>query len=170
MPAYQAVVRARDGRKLRKSFSKLDEAVGWRDETRVGVRQRTVVTPTSVTFREYAERWPDGARTGINLTRDLSAYKPSTTRAYAKHIKRIYPMLGRCDSLTSTYRTCKMRRTNSPRLDCPRRACVTHSTRFGRSAPGQARAADCDQPDDWARVEGARTGAVIGSIDPSGSR
>lgn len=94
MPAYQAVVRARDGRKLRKSFSKLDEAVGWRDETRVGVRQRTVVTPTSVTFREYAERWLDGARTGINLTRDLSAYKPSTTRAYAKHIKRIYPMLG----------------------------------------------------------------------------
>lgn len=93
-PAYEAVVRARDGRKLRKSFRNLTDAVAWRDETRTGVRNRTIVTPRSVTFREYAEQWLDGARTGINLTRDLSAYKPSTTRAYAKHIRRVYPMLG----------------------------------------------------------------------------
>ncbi len=94
-PAYQAVVRARDGRKLRRSFRKLSDAVAWRDEARIGVRQRTVITPTSLTFREYAERWLEGARAGINLTRDLSAYKPSTVRSYAKHIKRVYPALGR---------------------------------------------------------------------------
>jgi integrase len=93
-PAYEAVVRARDGRKLRHSSRKLSDAVAWRDETRVGVRQRTVISPTSVTFREYAEQWLEGARNGTNLTRDLSAYKPSTSRAYAKHIKRIYPALG----------------------------------------------------------------------------
>lgn len=93
-PSYQAVVRARDGRKLRKSFRKLEDAKSWRDETRVGVRRRTVIAPTSVTFREYAERWLEGARTGVNLTRELSAYKPSTCRAYSKHIKRIYPALG----------------------------------------------------------------------------
>lgn len=55
---------------------------------------RTVAGPTHVTFREYAERWLDGARTGINLTRDLNSYKPSTVRAYSKHIKRLYPMVG----------------------------------------------------------------------------
>ena len=87
-------MRARDGRKLRRSFRKLSDAVTWRDETRIGVRQRTVVTPTSVTFREYAERWLEGARNGTNLTRDLGAYKPSTVRAYSKHIKRAYPALG----------------------------------------------------------------------------
>ena len=53
-----------------------------------------MISPTSLTFREYAEHWLEGARTGMNLTRDLSAYKPSTVRAYAKHIKRIYPALG----------------------------------------------------------------------------
>jgi integrase len=93
-PAYEAVVRGRDRRKLRRSFRKLEDAVAWRDSTRVGVRNRTVVTPTTVTFRDYAERWLDGARTGVNLTRDLSPYKPSTCRAYAKHIKRIYPAVG----------------------------------------------------------------------------
>jgi integrase len=93
-PSYQAVVRARDGRKLRRSFRKLSDAVAWRDETRTGVRRRTVIAPTSVTFREYAERWLEGMRDGTNLTRDLSAYKPSTVRSYAKHIKRIYPAIG----------------------------------------------------------------------------
>ena len=87
-------MRARNGRKLRRSFHKLNDAVAWRDETRVGVRQRTVVVPTWITFREYAERWLEGAHNGTNLTRDLSAYKPSTCRAYSKHIKRIYPALG----------------------------------------------------------------------------
>jgi hypothetical protein len=93
-PSYQAVVRARDGRKLRKSFRKITDAVAWRDEIRVGVRNRTVITSTTITFREYAEKWLEGARTGVNLTRDLSPYKPSTVRAYAKHIKRIYPAIG----------------------------------------------------------------------------
>jgi hypothetical protein len=83
-PSYQAVVRARDDRKLRKSFRGLSDAIAWRDETRVGVRRRTVISPTSLTFREFAERWLEGARTGTNLTRDLAAYKPSTVRAYAK--------------------------------------------------------------------------------------
>ena len=93
-PSYQAVVRARDGRKLRKSFRGLGDAIAWRDEMRVGVRKRTVVSPTSLTFHEYAEQWLEGVRSGTNLTRDLAAYKPSTVRAYAKHIKRIYPALG----------------------------------------------------------------------------
>jgi integrase len=93
-PSYQAVVRARDGRKLRKSFRVLSDAIAWRDEMRVGVRKRTVISPTSLTFHEYAEQWLEGVRTGTNLTRDLAAYKPSTVRAYAKHIKRIYPALG----------------------------------------------------------------------------
>ena len=93
-PSYQAVVRARDGRKLRKSFRSQSDAIAWRDETRVGVRKRTVISPTSITFRVYAERWLEGARTGTNLTRDLAAYKPSTCRAYAKHIMRIYPAVG----------------------------------------------------------------------------
>jgi integrase len=84
----------RDGRKLRKSFRKQADAVAWRDEMRVGVRRRTVIAPTSVTFREYAERWLAGARDGTNLTRDLSAYKPSTVRSYTKHIGRIYPAIG----------------------------------------------------------------------------
>jgi integrase len=58
------------------------------------VRNRTVVSPTAVTFRDYAEQWLQGARTGVNLTRDLSVYKPSTVRAYSKHIRRVYPMVG----------------------------------------------------------------------------
>jgi hypothetical protein len=93
-PAYQTVVRARDGRKLRKSFRKLSDAVAWRDSTRTAVRNRTVVGTTTVIFRDYAEAWLDGCRTGVNLTRELSVYKPSTVRAYAKHIRRIYPMVG----------------------------------------------------------------------------
>jgi len=59
-----------------------------------GSARRTIVSPTGVTFEAYADRWLDGARSGINLTRDLNPYKPSTVRAYAKHIRRVYPMVG----------------------------------------------------------------------------
>lgn len=93
--SYEAVVPGRDGRKHRKSFRELADAVAWRDATRTGVRNRTVIAPTSITFRQYAEQWLADARTGVNLTRDLSTYKPSTLRAYSKHIKRVYPMIGR---------------------------------------------------------------------------
>jgi integrase len=30
----------------------------------------------------------------VNLTRDLSVYKPSTVRGYTKHIRRVYPAIG----------------------------------------------------------------------------
>jgi integrase len=93
-PAYEAVVNGRDGRKHRRSFRRLTDAVQWRDSTRQGVRARTVVTPTAIVFKDYAEEWLDGCRTGVNLTRDLNVYKPSTIRGYAKHIRRIYPIVG----------------------------------------------------------------------------
>ena len=93
-PSYQAVVNLRDGRRLRKSFRKLAEAIVWREEKRVDRRKRVVIAPTTVTFEQYAEQWLAAMREGRHLTRDQSVYKPSTQRAYAKHIKRIYPMIG----------------------------------------------------------------------------
>ena len=93
-PSYEAVVKTKDGRKLRKSFRRREDAVRWRDRLRVGVRNRTVTAPTSTTFRQYAQQWLAGARTGVNLTRDLQTYKPWTVRSYAKHIKRLYPAIG----------------------------------------------------------------------------
>jgi hypothetical protein len=115
-PAYEAVVNGRDGRKLRRSFRRLSDAVQWRDSTRQGVRARTVVAPTAVTFMNYAERWLHGARTGVNLTRDLSVYKPSTVRSYAKHIRRIYPQIGHlrvCDIETQDLQDAANRLTAS---------------------------------------------------------
>ncbi len=38
------------------------EAIAWRDETPFDVRKRTVISPTSLTFREYAERLLESAR------------------------------------------------------------------------------------------------------------
>jgi integrase len=92
--SYEAVVKAKDGRKPRKSFRTLEDAVEWRDRTRIAVRDRTIVKPTAITFKAYAEEWLKGARTGVNLTRDLNPYKPSTLRSYSKHIQRVYPHIG----------------------------------------------------------------------------
>jgi integrase len=93
-PAFEAVVNLRDGRRLRKSFRNLGEAIVWREDKRVDRRKRVVIAPTTVTFHEYAEQWLARMRDGRHLTRDEAVYKPSTQRAYAKHIKRIYPMIG----------------------------------------------------------------------------
>jgi len=93
-PAFEAVVNLRDGRRLRKSFRRLADAVVWREEKRVDNRKRIVIAPTSVTFRDYAEAWLAAMRDGRHLTREESVYKPSTMRSYQKHIKRVYPMIG----------------------------------------------------------------------------
>jgi hypothetical protein len=93
-PFYEAVVKTKDGRKLRKRLRRREDAVRWRDRLRVGVRNRTVAAPTSTTFRQYAQQWLAGARTGVNLTRDLSTYKPWTVRSDSKHIVRLYPAIG----------------------------------------------------------------------------
>jgi hypothetical protein len=41
----------------------------------------------------------------------VDVYTPSTVRAYAKHIRRVYPMVGHMRGATSNGRTCRTPRT-----------------------------------------------------------
>jgi integrase len=56
VPGYQAQVwSARDGRPLRKTFPSVADAVAWRQETQVAVRQGRMRAPASTTLAEAAD-------------------------------------------------------------------------------------------------------------------
>lgn len=95
-PSYEAFVfSARDGKKLRKTFPTLAAARAWRSDTSSALRRGMLRAPTTLTLREAAEAWLDGAAEGSIRTRSGDAYKPSALRGYEQALRtRLLPDLG----------------------------------------------------------------------------
>lgn len=95
-PTYEAFVfSAREGKKVRKSFAKLAEAKAWRHDASTALRKGTMRAPSSMTLREAAEAWLEGAKDGSIRTRSGDTYKPSALRSYEQALStRILPPLG----------------------------------------------------------------------------
>ena len=72
----------RDGRKLRKSFPTLGAARAWRHDAATQIRKGMLRAPSSVTLKEAAEAWLEGAREGSIRNRSGDEFKPSTLLGY----------------------------------------------------------------------------------------
>jgi len=82
-PSYEAFVFSkRDGKKLRKTFPSLAAARGWRNDALGELDRGRLRAPTSLTVREAADRWLEGAREGSVRNRSGDRYKPSAIRSY----------------------------------------------------------------------------------------
>ncbi len=80
---YEASVYSpRDGKKVRKTFSRLSEAKSWRADAKRSVDHGTLRTPTRRTVAEAAQAWLQGAESGEIRNRSSQPYKPATIRGY----------------------------------------------------------------------------------------
>src|SRR4051794_33709236 len=69
-PTYQASVwSAREGKRIRKTFSRVAEAKAWRQDAYRAVRRGEMKAPTRVALREAAEAWLEQAKAGMIRTR-----------------------------------------------------------------------------------------------------
>jgi len=95
-PWQASVYSVRDKKKIRKAFPTRPAAVAWRDDARSAVRKRTMRAPTSTTLREAADKWLEGARSGlIRQPRSKEPFKPATIRNYERALRlRALPALG----------------------------------------------------------------------------
>jgi integrase len=86
-PSYR--VQLRDPRRrvpIRKTFRVKSEAVGWRDDMRIALRNGTVRPPTRTTVAQAADALVAGMADGTILDRKGRPYKPSTRRSYEQAI------------------------------------------------------------------------------------
>jgi integrase len=82
-PSYRVQVWDPRLRKLhRKTFRLRAEAITWRDDVRVAVRNGTIRPRTRTTVQEAADALVAGMNDGTVLDRTGKAYKPSTRRSY----------------------------------------------------------------------------------------
>jgi integrase len=95
-PSYEAWAWSpREQKKLRKTFTNLNEAKNWRADSGGAIRKGTLRSPTKTTLREAAEAWLAGARDGSIRTRSGDPFKPSTVRGYDQALAlRVLPELG----------------------------------------------------------------------------
>jgi integrase len=95
-PCYVAwVFDRRAKKKLRRSFSTLAAARGWRIDALAALRRGTLRAPKPITLRQAAEAWLEGARSGSIRTRSGDPYKPSVLGGYEAALeRRILPELG----------------------------------------------------------------------------
>jgi integrase len=85
---YQASVwSARERRRIRRHFDSLSAARAWRAESYGKLRRRELRAPSAMTFREAAELWLAGVRTGAIRNRSGDLYKPSTIRSYEQALR-----------------------------------------------------------------------------------
>jgi integrase len=95
-PSYRAQVWSRaDGRFIRKTFSRMVDAIIWRDEARVEVRRGLLRASQPLTVAEAARAWLEGARAGRIRNRSGDVYKPSALRGYEDSLRlRLLPAFG----------------------------------------------------------------------------
>jgi integrase len=95
-PGYRAeVFSARDGRKLRKTFSTPEDARRWRAGTETAIRDGRLIAKRPLTFRKAAQDFLDGIGDGSIRNRSGDRYKPSAIRSYEIALRtRLVPALG----------------------------------------------------------------------------
>ena len=95
-PTYQAQIwSARDGKRLSRTFPTLAAARTWRQDAHVALRQGKLRPAGSVTLREAAHDWVEGARAAVIRNRSGDPYKPSALRGYEAALRlRVLPELG----------------------------------------------------------------------------
>ena|SRR5215218_299208 len=95
-PGYQAQVYSpAAGQTIRKTFRRLGEARAWRAQTKLGLRNGAIATPTRVSLTDAAEEWLAAAEAGVVRTRSGERYKPSALRSYRNSLElRVLPALG----------------------------------------------------------------------------
>jgi hypothetical protein len=85
----------RDAKKIRRTFPTKAAAVAWRSDSASAVRKKLMRAPTSMTLREAANAWLEGARAGVIRNRSGDTYKPSAIRGYDQGLRlRVLPELG----------------------------------------------------------------------------
>jgi hypothetical protein len=107
-PTYQASVwSARDGRRIKKSFSTLAEARAWRASAQTAIHRGTMRAPSQVTLREAAAAWLAGEREGTIRNRPGGRYKQSVVRGTTSLRLRVLPEFVVGSSPTSAAQTSK---------------------------------------------------------------
>ncbi len=93
---YEASVYiARDGRKVRKTFQTAAEARSWRAHAARSALIGGLRAPTSLTVRQAALEWLEGAESGMIRNRSGDPYKPSVLRGYEEALRlRVLPAIG----------------------------------------------------------------------------
>jgi len=93
---YEASVYiARDGRKVRKTFQTAAEARSWRAHAARSALIGGLRAPTSLTVRQAALEWLEGAESGMIRNRSGDEYKPSVLRGYEEALRlRVLPAIG----------------------------------------------------------------------------
>src|SRR5918998_1119005 len=95
-PTYRASVwDPRDRRLIRRRFSTLAAAKGWRVDAQAAVRRGELRGDLGPTLREAADSWVKGAEDGSIRNRSGDRYKPSAVRGYEQALRlRLVPALG----------------------------------------------------------------------------
>jgi integrase len=93
-PTYEARLRVK-GRKIGASFPTERAALAWIVRNWNERERGTLTVPSSVTLREAADQWLEGAKAGIIRTRSGDTFKPSAIRSYeASLTNKVLPELG----------------------------------------------------------------------------
>ncbi|MHB1571859.1 MAG: tyrosine-type recombinase/integrase [Solirubrobacteraceae bacterium] len=89
-------MKAADGRKIRSHWTASKaEAVAWRQEAVIALRQGRLRRAAPTTVQEAGDALIVGMRTGAVLDRSGKAYKPKTVRTYEHALRTyVYPLLG----------------------------------------------------------------------------
>lgn len=86
---------AREGRKLRRTFTREAEAKTWRADALAAANTRSLRTPSQITVEQAAWLWLEAARTGAVRDRSGHHYKPGTLREYGRALSlRVLPEFG----------------------------------------------------------------------------
>ncbi len=86
---------ARDHRKVRRTFPTQAAARSWRTTAAQSAQIGGLRAPTSLTVRQAAHEWVDGARTSVIRNRSGDVYKPSALRGYEEALRlRVLPAIG----------------------------------------------------------------------------
>jgi len=90
-----SVYRARDRRKLRKSFPTHGAARAWRAQAQRDVRVGALRAASEQTLRQASSAWLEQAREGAIRNRSGDQYKPSVLRGYEQSLRlHVLPDLG----------------------------------------------------------------------------
>jgi integrase len=86
---------ARDDRKVRKTFPTAAAARSWRTHAAQSAQMGALRAPTSLTVRQAAQDWLQGAEGGVIRNRSGDEYKPSVIRGYEEALRlRVLPAIG----------------------------------------------------------------------------